>query len=72
MRKKHGLRHDGDRVYTTHEVARRTGLGLRVVQRLSARLEFRSVGNLYLLTEADIETMQEWRRDHPPGRVPIK
>ncbi len=72
MAKNHGLRHDGDRVFSTQEVAQKHGLGLRMVQRLSARLGFRSYGRAFLLTEADIETLLEWRREHPPGRMPIK
>ena len=68
MAKTHGLRYNGLRVYTAREVATKTGLGLRMVQRLSAKLGFWNVGHRLLLTDADIETMEEYRRDHPPGR----
>ncbi len=71
MAKTHGLRYNGKRVYTAREVAKKTGLGLRMVQRLSAKLGFRNPGRHLLLTDDDIETMHEYRRDHPPGRVPI-
>lgn len=62
----------GANMYGTKEVAKRIGLGLRMTQRLCAKLGFRSFGRAYLLTEQDIETLREWRRDHPVGLVPKK